>query len=1070
MTLAIGEIISSSQFPESVEIKRCDVFGEYFIIEAIGQETNQFYERMIEQDKIQEFKRLKDEKEAFRIKANDVQSYLQYLLLRNERKFSKTRSLGNKSLLPLPHQIEAVYGRMLQVPQVRFLLADDPGAGKTIMSGMLIKELRARLAVDRILILVPPLVLKQWQEEMDQKFGLQFHVINRAVMNEYGEKNPFISNRLCLTSMHWAVRKEVKTLIQEASFDLIIVDEAHKMAAYTHGTEKKTSKTKLYQLGEVLLRKSTHCLLLTATPHKGDTENFRHLMKLVDEDVFSSSKVSENLKEKANPFIVRRLKENLKNFDGTPLFPKRTTQTIQYHLTDDELSLYNAVTEYVREYFNRAINNGSNSTAFAMMLLQRRLSSSIEAIYLSLKRRHGRLLELYRQTEVERKKHVKELGDFESEVYDQERSEVQEGLESQFETATDTIDTKVLKKEILILKDLVTQASNIKKYAIERKYQELEETLFGLNGLLKYNEKILIFTESTDTLNYLEKKLLQRVAKIAKIVGSFSMEKRREQIELFRNECQIMLATDAGGESINLQFCNQMINYDIPWNPNKLEQRMGRIHRIGQKKEVFVFNLVAQNTREGSVMSKLLEKMELMKKDLGSDLVYDFIGEILEEHYSSLAELMQKAILDRESLDEVIAGMEKTLSKEHKELLKVMQEQRMSEDQLDLTALKREKNDLMVRKMPRSAFTNLSTYILEKKRVRIIKSKDSKLMRIERLPKFIRDQVPELQEYQGESYRFTNSIKYESEDVPMIEEGHPLFGLCMDLMKKELEGQSWNHYSIITSNVPEKLDVEVYHVSVADGTGEELDNRFINLARRQNGEVIQLDPYWTFNCDFQEKSFQVYTQKEAKCNQEIMRSIIQIRDQIVSKREKQLDKLLSYLEKTLNQQYRETLDRLEKYQQENFDHRNSALINQMNALLHELDHKKEIRLNKIHQQKSISMKPPKKIISIELIPMERCDRVIVSDYVQVVMNYERENGRLNVKMFDSLGLVDFYSERFNGEERYIILTANEEFIPRDFYLEDLYEILDKTFIYVVSGDRVVREKALRDEFGHGIDK
>src|SRR5699024_867091 len=336
------------------------------------------------------------------------------------------------------------------------------------------------------------------------------------------------------------------------------------------------------------------------------------------------------------------------NFDGTPIFPKRTTKTIQFELTESELKLYDNVTNYVREYFNKAITSGSQSTAFAMMLLQRRLSSSIDAIHLSLKRRYTRLVELYKHTEKERKRHLRKVKIIESENYLEENSEQQEKIEEQLEQSVTDIDMKELKKEILVLKGLIKQSERIKLYEIERKYQELEETLFGLDGILQQGEKIIIFTETVDTLNYLEEKLLKRVPKVATIVGKYSMDKHRQQVEQFRDECQIMLATDAGGESINLQFCNQMINYDIPWNPNKLEQRMGRIHRIGQKNEVVFFNFVDKNTRESSVMVRLLEKMEQMRNDLGSDLVYDFVGEILEDKYDSLANLMQDAILHRE--------------------------------------------------------------------------------------------------------------------------------------------------------------------------------------------------------------------------------------------------------------------------------------------------------------------------------------------------------------------------------------------------------------------------------------
>lgn len=250
--------------------------------------------------------------------------------------------------------------------------------------------------------------------------------------------------------MYWAIRDDVRPLIQEANYDLIIVDEAHKMAAYTEGTaKKKVFRTKLYQLGESILHKAEHILLLTATPHKGDSENFRHLMKLIDEDVFTSSTVNDSLREKSNPFIIRRLKENLKNFDGTSIFPKRTTKTIQFELTEEELDLYDSVTEYVRENFNKAINNGSQSTAFAMMLLQRRLSSSIDAIYLSLRRRYKRLVKLYKQTDTERKKYINKMKRIETNNYLEESNEHQEKVEKQIELSVAEVDMKELKKKFL---------------------------------------------------------------------------------------------------------------------------------------------------------------------------------------------------------------------------------------------------------------------------------------------------------------------------------------------------------------------------------------------------------------------------------------------------------------------------------------------------------------------------------------------------------------------------------------------------------------------------------------------
>jgi len=645
----------------------------------------------------------------------------------------------------------------------------------------------------------------------------------------------------------------------------------------------------------------------------------------------------------------------------------------------------------------------------------------------------------------------------ETENYLEESNEYQEEIEKQLELSVAEVDMKELKKEILVLKGLIKQAERIKLYEVERKYQELEDTLFGMNGLLEQNEKIIIFTEAVDTLNYLEEKLSKRVSKIAKIIGGFSMDKRREQVELFRGDCQIMLATDAGGESINLQFCNQMINYDIPWNPNKLEQRMGRIHRIGQKNEVFVFNLVAKNTREGSVMAKLLDKMEQMRTDLGSDLVYDFIGEVLEDNYDSLSELMQKAIMERENLDEIIENMDKTLSNEHKKLIDLVREERLVDDEINLPSLKRQKDNWMIHRIPLRSYADFTTYILEKKRVRIAKSKDEKVFRIERLPKFIRDQIPELNDRQLESYRFTNSMETVTEDVPLINETHPLLNVGLQLMKQETEGYTWKHYKVST-NVPERLHIELYEITVVDGTGKKLESQMIHLGKRDNGEVITLDSNWIFYNQFDENDFEEESVGNKQCITEIMRKSIEIRDRIYSKREKQLNKMSTFLEKSFNQQYRETLKKLDKYQQENIDNRNSALINQMNAKLMDLDIKKEERLKLINQQKNVSLKPPKLVISLDVMPTGKCQRVLANDYYEAVSQYERAHGRLNVKQYNNLGLIDFSSERYNGEQRFIVLTNDPEFTFSENELEDLRDISGMVYIYVVENGEVKEVK------------
>lgn len=1050
----IGDIIKGPFFPESLEIKRLEVYGEdYQLIEGIGRESNLYYEQLLTMGDMKKITVVSTvESVNHKLSGITVQIRMLDLILELEDRYSKTRALGNQEVIPLPHQIEAVYSRMLTSSNVRYLLADDPGAGKTIMSGMLIKELKARESVKRILVLVPPLVLRQWQEEMNGKFQESFKIINRAVLNEYGTANPFTENDLCLASIYWATRDDIKELILESKFDLVIVDEAHKMAAYSYGKiKKKTSKTKLYQLGEKLLAKTEHCLLLTATPHKGDSENFRLLMKLIDPDIFQSDAINETLQSKTNPFIIRRLKESMVNFDGTPIFPKRTTKTIQYDLTEPELELYNAVTEYVKTHFNRALNSGNNSTAFAMMLLQRRLSSSIEAIHKSLGRRCEKLLTILSATESEREKHSQTLEKLYGENLEEDMISYYDTLEEEFELSIDTIDISLLKEEISELQKLLEMTSSLKSHELEKKYLELEKMLFGVDGLIYTGEKIIIFTESVDTLKYLDRKLSTRVDRIAKIMGSYSMNERRKQVELFREKTQIMLATDAGGESINLQFCNQMINYDIPWNPNRLEQRMGRIHRIGQKNEVFIFNLVAANTREGHVMTRLLTKLDLMKEDLGSDLVYNFMGDLLDGDIN-LADLMKEAILSRENLDEIIRKMDKELSEEHRELLKNMQEIQFDSNAVDIPAMKQNQFNIEVNKVPNRMFVELLEYAFNISNVRIFNSHKNQVKRIERFPKLIRDQFVR-ETNTNESYRYTGYIEHSNEDTIYMTKSHPLYTLGKNLLLNTRDQVVFKRY-LLLYRVPENLEVEVYRLVYKDGLSKELDNKLIFIARRTDGSTVKLSPYWLSTDSFPNNTKELPFRNENNLQKQVLDIAIEEKRDLEVKRTTQLNRMHDYLVDTFQRQYNDTFDRLIQYQADNHDNKNSILINQMNAQLIDIDAQKNRRLEEIDKQRTITLQPPKRIAQFELIPNGDSNRLMAIDHIELIDYYEKSNGRRLIKTYDNLGLIDFYSERFNGEERFIILTNRSEFTLSDQHLEDLYSFRDKLFIYVVQENHI----------------
>ncbi|WP_407272656.1 DEAD/DEAH box helicase [Radiobacillus sp. PE A8.2] len=1053
-----GEIVGASFWPEAVQIKHIEnIDNDLYLVEAVGRESNQFFENYLEKHQLQEVERFSDEDASDQLK-DKFQHYLQYHVLRTEKEYSQSRARGNKNMIPLPHQIEAVYSKMLQASQVRYLLADDPGAGKTIMSGMLIRELKARNMIRKTLILVPPLVLKQWQMELKEKFDEDFLIITRSYLDASGDLNSFDMHQQVIVSMYWASREDIKNMIINSQFDLVIVDEAHKMAAYTFGQKKrKVKRTKMFQLGENLLRHTEHTLLLTATPHKGDKENFRHLMSLIDHDIFSQLNRSDSIFEKSNPYVIRRLKEKMVNFDGTPLFPKRTTKTLGFDLSPAEIDLYEAVTEYVRDYFNRAKQNNKPNVAFAMMILQRRLSSSVEAIYLSLVRRKERLQKVLETGQ----KVQKIMLDYED--YEDSSLEEQELLEAYAEGEYEELDFDELQVEIEMLDQLIRKANVIRQNQNERKFLELEKTLFGANGLLAQDEKILIFTESKDTLNYIEKKLKAYVPEIAKIVGDFSMDRRQAEVEKFRNDVQIMIATDAGGESINLQFCNQMVNYDIPWNPNRLEQRMGRIHRIGQKNEVFVFNLVATNTREGDVLIRLLTKMEQMREDLGQDLVYDFIGEVLEDRQADLSSVMERAVSGREDLNEIIANMEKTLSEEHRRLLELAQSERL-DDNFDLPGAKRSFDEVSINSVPNRFYGHFVIDGLKNTRTRLSISADQTIARIDRFPKRIRDFARDhkLMFNFDDSIRFNLSSSKVSESMPMIENDNPLFNLVMKLTAKEMQQAVLPLYKV-AATIPESMTMEINQVSIVDGNGRELEQKLMLTGKRSNGEFIEISPYLLFNETFDVKK--TYDDEEHEIKRHVIKHARKLLRSFQRKREDYANKKRVFLRKSFEDQLDTLQERLKKYQDENVEGNNSALINQTYAQIDEMEDRSKERLTEIDRERSIQLKPVKRIAQFRVEPKGvETGRVIPEDYLTIIEEHELNKGRLNVRMQQAFGLVDFISEEADGESRLIVVTNDIHRIKQQLSEEDYKPIINRVYVYAYTGYEIVEYQLVTGQF------
>ena len=620
---------------------------------------------------------------------------------------------------PLPHQITAVYDEMLTRQPLRFLLADDPGAGKTIMAGLLIRELMARGDVRRCLICAPGSLTEQWQRELLTKFQLKFTILTRDLME--ASPNPFAEHDCIIVRLDQISRSQaMQARLEQTDWDLIVCDEAHKMSAAYFGN--RLQETKRYKLGRLLGQLTRHFLLMTATPHNGKQEDFQLFLKLLDADRFEG-RFREGVHQIDAADMMRRMvKEGLLTFDGKPLFPERKAYTVNYELSDDEADLYRHVTEYVRSEFDRAekLDHGGRKGAvgFALTILQRRLASSPEAIYQSLKRRRERLENRLKEAAESHETILKaprlaydddDWEDFE----DAPEAEV-EKMEAEFidlATAAGTISE--LKAEISTLRDLETRALGVRRSGNDRKWNELLRLLQDTPEIKAAGQprKLVIFTEHRDTLNYLMEKLntlIGRPEAIVTIHGGIGRDQRRQAEERFRNDpdALILAATDAAGEGINLQRAHLMVNYDLPWNPNRLEQRFGRIHRIGQKEVCHLWNLVASQTREGAVYQRLLEKLKTERDTLNGQ-VFDVLGKLFQE--TPLRKLLMDAVRYGDS-PQIRARLEQAVNSaaDPNHARRILEEQSLIKTAMDVSRVMQIRED-----MERAAIQRLQPHYIK---------------------------------------------------------------------------------------------------------------------------------------------------------------------------------------------------------------------------------------------------------------------------------------------------------------------------------------------------------------------
>ena len=1074
-----GSIVTGPQWPEPVEVIYIEKNEQYIRLQGTTITSRRFVDQTLSPEEFQKLRLISGE-EYFTEESWKVFLSLEAIRYRFASLYDPLLAMNTSKVDPLPHQIEAVYGYVLKLPRIRFLIADDPGAGKTIMAGLIIKELKLRNLAHRILIVAPGHLKDQWRRELKDRFEESFVVVERNLLDALYGESVWQRESQIITSIDFAKREDILPSLKSSSFNLVIVDEAHKMSAYRYGD--KIEKTGRYHLGEVLSSISDHLLFLTATPHKGDPENFRLFLDLLAPGFFANRQLlQDSIVNRDNPLFIRRVKEDLNDFEGKPLFLPRKVITRSFRIGTDsipETELYNHLSKYVETQYNKALaRDKKRNVAFALVILQRRLASSTYALLRSLERRKKRLEELL-EGEPAPPDEITVMTDFDAveDMSEEERWQQEEKWErlSMAETKEE------LEKEIETLNVLLLKAQLIIQKEQELKIRELKETLAELRSKFpaEPDKKVLIFTESRDTLDFLEKKITEWGYSVNTIHGGMRLEERIQAEKIFKNETQVLVATEAAGEGINLQFCHLMINYDIPWNPNRLEQRMGRIHRYGQQKEVFVFNLVSEDTREGKVFKRLFDKLEEIRTALGSDKVFDCLGEIFGD--KNLAQLLIEAAASARDMDEILATFNLPVDEDYIKKVKENLGESLATHFIDYTRIKemaaRAKENRLIPEYTENFFKKAMIKAGGKLDLR----KDG-FLRLESIPYEIR-QFADRDDFRKrfgslqKSYpkvTFDKEIAFKNPDAEFLSFGHPLFEALLLWVEKTLSNSLLSGATFLDPD--NRLDgyLLFYEGEIDDGTMKIAGKRlFAVFTDGTTSSIMSPSVIWDL--------------EESKGEPVPSENITTLKKRVLDILHPEMEK---YLKEILNERLRQAAIK-EKYGIKSLN----ILIRELDddilalygrqergenvdlALRNKIERKREYErdLDKlqqdIEQEKTLSKVTPRFVGILRVKPKEPMGEAMVSDLeierigMAYVMRYEMDSGREPEDVSaENLGF-DIRSWEKNGTTRYIevkarkgqgavALTQNEWFkakrFGREYYLYVVYQTTTKPELYII---------------------
>jgi superfamily II DNA or RNA helicase len=1021
-------IVRGPLFPEPVQVLVVIPMGQSVKLVGKGMNSAQVYEPILGPEQLAKLE-ASPEREPYDGDALRFRLGVEAMRLGLAYEYDPYFSLSIARVDPLPHQLEAVYDYFMKLPRIRFLLADDPGAGKTIMAGLLLKELKVRGLVQRTLIVTPANLTFQWSRELRDKFREKFDIIRGETLRSNYGSNPWQEKNQVITSLSWVSRiEDANESLLRSHWDLIIVDEAHKMSAYS-----ADKKTLAYQLGESLSTMTDHYLLMTATPHKGEPANFCLFLRLLDADVYGDVKsLEEAMRRNTAPFYLRRTKEALVTFpdpdNGTikKLFTKREVQTVRFQIDHDEWDFYDALTRFVEDQSIKAEAAGSaagRALGFTMAMLQRRFASSIFAARRSLERMRDRRQKIlanpaaYRQEQITRRL---------PEDFDDLTEEEQQEIVAELEGVVASVDPAALREEILELNKLIDQARGLEQREIESKLVKLREVLLEHGVFKDPKMKLLLFTEHKDTLDYIVGKLGEWGLTCTQIHGGMKIGDRdtpgtRIYAEReFREKCQVMVATEAAGEGINLQFCWFMINYDIPWNPVRLEQRMGRIHRYGQEKDCLILNFVSTNTREGRVLEKLFDRLEQIETDLDpqhTGKVFNVLGDAFP---ANLLEKMIRDMYARSLTEEAIKNrIVEEVDVERFRRIADCTLEGLAKRELNLSAIVGKSAEARERRLVPEVIEDF--FVASGPIVGVLAREtrpDSHVYRVGRIPRSLWPVGERLEPRFGKLGReygqivFDKNLLGKDPTLEWVTPGHPLFETVRDALTDEVRDDLLRGAVFYDLHAKAPYHLDVFSASVKDGRGNQLHRRLFVVQTDAAGQMTVKQPTIFLDLTVAPKGTAAPSPDGLPSRQQREQALIEkcltgFLAEIAAQRKRETDTIRRHIEISLNELiHRQNMTMARLVEQQQAGDRSPQLagnIKQAEDRLDELNGRMERRLAELDQECQCAIGdirfcgcawvlPHPERTSPGIQPMVRDDE-IERIAVQAAIAYEQSHGR-----------------------------------------------------------------------------